>query len=151
MCLCLCVCVGGVRGEVQGTLQLSELLLNSLRREFILSTNLHNCFDCDSSVEHFALLVEKKGSEKTRNLLMLWRALHARSMILGSVGFDSSLPKPSSSGLLTCLRHVSAFSSLFVPFHNPCIFERMGVLWVYVLPLVNPKDSSGWIVCRSVF
>ena len=24
------------------------------------------------------------------------------------------------------------------------------VLWIYVIPTVNPKDSSRWIVCRSI-
>merc|ERR1712025_1157603 len=26
----------------------------------------------------------------------------------------------------------------------------MGVLWLYVIPSVNQKDSSRWIVCRSI-
>ena len=45
---------------------------------------------------------------------MLWRASRARYMILVSVGFDNSPPKPLSSGLLKCLRRVSTFSSLFI-------------------------------------
>ena len=39
-------------------------LVRSQRREFILSTKLHNCFDCDSSVENFALLVSRVREDK---------------------------------------------------------------------------------------
>ena len=39
-------------------------LVRSQRREFILSTKLHNCFDCDSSVENFALLVARVREDK---------------------------------------------------------------------------------------
>ena len=46
---------------------------------------------------------------------MLLHALRAKYMILVSVGFDSSLQKPPSSGLLKCLGDVSTFSDLFVP------------------------------------
>ena len=53
-------------------------------------------------------------SGKTNIWSMLWRASRARYMILVSVGFDNSPPKPLSSGLLKCLRRVSTFSSLFI-------------------------------------
>ena len=39
-------------------------LVRSQRREFILSTKLHDCFDCDSSVENFALLVARVREDK---------------------------------------------------------------------------------------
>ena len=39
-------------------------LVRSQRREFILSTKLTNCFECDSSVENFALLVARVREDK---------------------------------------------------------------------------------------
>ena len=77
---------------------------------------------CSQNYIHFLKMIVRlkisrcllPESGKTNTWSMLWRASRARYMILVSVGFDNSPPKPLSSGLLKCLRRVSTFSSLFI-------------------------------------
>ena len=88
------------------------------------------------------------GSGTANSWSVLLRGLRAKCMILVSVGFDSSLQKPPSSGLLKCLGDVSTFSDLFVPHDSIVHFLYLltpgeGVLWVSVLPYLNPKEYHG--------
>ena len=118
-------------------------LVRSPRREFVLLTKLHTFLKMIVRLKISRCLLPESG--KTNIWSMLWRASRARYMILVSVGFDNSPPKPPSSGLLKCLRHVSTFSSLFIL----TIFQSIQrVFWVSVMLHVNPNDSSR-LDCRA--
>ena len=68
------------------------------------------------NIRYFMIIIklEKTDSFKIQFVQRFLRVLPAKYVILVSIGFDSSPPKPLSSGLLNCLRRVSTFSSLFI-------------------------------------
>ena len=92
-------------------------LIRSSRREFTLLAKLQ----CFLMFRRIFCVACYQGPGRQQFVQRFLRVLPAKYVILVSIGFDSSPPKPLSSGLLNCLRRVSTFSSYFVHSDPPYV------------------------------